>query len=186
MLTRLDMDLGCMGGGEKCIWYGVYMCHGDAKACCTIMPVLISIGSYLNMKASLTHCAKDGPVDAAAKAAQLAVGRMSYGNKKMRIDEDVKKAATVSLLTECQIRTAADFVRCTGAAASTASARGWELDHITRSQAAAVCAFQGWRYIRIALDGSRIGKPAEETYVYWLLEGPTKLFFPLAPQVFNH
>jgi len=101
----------------------------------------------------------------------------------LRIDEDVKKACTVTLLNSRQIRGSSDFLRSTGGAATSSSGRSWEHDHVCRAQASALIAFEGWRLVRIALDGSRVGKPAEETYVYHLWESTKNLFFPLAPQV---
>ena len=53
------------------------------------------------------------------------------------------------------------------------SERLWERNHGIRVQAAALFAFVGWKFPRIALDGSRVGKPAEETYVYCLREAVT-------------
>ena len=95
------------------------------------------------------------------------------------------QACTVTLLTRRAIRGSTDFLRSTGGSAYSSSARLWERNHAIRAQAAALIAFDGWKFPRIALDGSRLGKPAEETYVYCMWEAVTSKFFPMAPEVID-
>ena len=76
-------------------------------------------------------------------------------------------------------------MRSTGSAAPPSSSRQWETNHTLRAQAAALKGFEGWRFVRIALDGSRLGRPAEETYVYMMWEVIVNKFFPMAPQVID-
>ena len=89
------------------------------------------------------------------------------------------------MLIDRTIRGSTDFLRSTGGAAYPSSARVWERNHVLRAQAAALISFAGWKHVRIALDGSRLGKLAEETYVYLCLEAVTDTFFPMAPQVID-
>ena len=96
-----------------------------------------------------------------------------------------KQACTVTLLTDRSIRGSTDFLRSTGGSAFSSSARQWENNHTLRAQADAMLAFEDWKLIRIAFDGSRLGKPAEETYVYLLWEATKDKFFPMAPQVID-
>ena len=89
----------------------------------------------------------------------------------------ITKACTVTMLTDRAISGSTDFLRSTGGPAYPSSARGWERNHVLRAQAAALISFAGWKHVRTALDGSRLGTPANETYVNLCWEAAPDTFF---------
>ena len=154
----------------------------EARACATARACLVSLRRWVDQRcvAALGDAAEDSVAQSAA--AMVSTGRVSYGSKRLRIDEDLKNAAAVQLLNSKDIKNTNSFLRATGASSSVSTGRLWQTNHVLRSQAAALDSFEGISHVRVATDGSRIGKPAEETNVYILSDRVTGFKFPMAPQ----
>lgn len=153
-----------------------------AADCPCMASALLQVGGEIDRRSKHWLAGAQEPAGI-PDATTLALSRVTYGTAKTRIDEDLKHQISVEMLKNRELTNANDFIRHTGAASSSASGTQWALHHCLRSQAASFLAFEETQRYRVATDGTRLGKPAEETNVYLVTDPLQKLGTDAAPQV---
>lgn len=102
--------------------------------------------------------------------------------KRRRIDEDLKKAVCTDMVVDGRADQARDGARLMGLGGATAAK--WDEKELLNYQAACwkLCERSGCS-LSVALDGKRIGQPAEETEVVAAWTWPQQVAFWLPPMV---
>ena len=102
--------------------------------------------------------------------------------KRRRIDEDLKKTVCTSMVLDGRADQTRDGARLVGIGGSTASK--WDEKEALKYQAACwkLCEQAGCS-LSVALDGKRLGQPAEETEVFAAWVWPQEVAFWLPPMV---
>ena len=110
--------------------------------------------------------------------------RLTLGAKRARIDEDFKWEASVGAIVRGEAGSTAIAIRNTGRhVASSVNGRHWEKQLILETMTNNLLTFTKPQHTRNALDGSKLGTPAEETITYFCWEAPRDRGIILPPTV---
>ena len=96
----------------------------------------------------------------------LVQDRFANGPKRQRVDEDYKRTVVVNAVSAGRAKCASQLIRAHGPGVDTTCGARWEEDDCLKLMAAAMLDFKTITHLHVCEDGSRIGKPAQETIVY--------------------
>ena len=92
-------------------------------------------------------------------------GILPDGQKKRRIDEDLRQAMAIQMVSEKRASSAASMARALGQV-SPSLGQAWEKEAMKQYLMNGWSCFRHLNTLSICMDGSRLGCPAEETVTY--------------------
>ena len=108
--------------------------------------------------------------------------RGAQGQKKRRrLDEDLKRLATVDSVVQGRVHSGSQLCRATGCADDSA-ARKWETTFLAKVVASSVQAFSEVRSLCVTEDASRFGQPQKDLMAYLAWSGDINVGTALPPQ----
>lgn len=130
-------------------------CVSAHKLLCTLV---VRVGVVVDQQVPSASWTTD------ATETQLLDTSLPDKKRRRRIDEDFKHAVATKVVASGRAGTSAAFLRSKGATSSTVSA-SWEERVVLEAQASSWASFASAPTVSIAIDGSRVGQPAQEMEV---------------------